>query len=130
MNRNIAAIHSRDQILNAARTVYQITKLLKMTRAQFVDMLDSDVFGKIDSTLAADEQRVLTAFAAGVRDVYLTIILTEHCEFVYYHDGLRLGVKELLSQGPGVREDCICGHQWLDSEFNFTEFTKEADPWL
>jgi len=129
VNRNKEPIRSEDQILLAARTVYQIVKLLKMTRSQFEDMYNHDVLSKIDYHGSLDGA-VLAAHARGVRDVYLTILITEHCEFVYYHDGARLTVKELMQQGPGVREDCICGHQWLDSEFNFTEFTKEADPWI
>lgn len=130
MNRNQAPISHNDQILNALRTVYQITKLLKMTRDQFLDMVEVDVTSRINADLPVEDKRALLAFARGARDVYLTIILTEHCEFVYYSEGVRLSVKEVISQGPGVREDCICGHQWLDSEFNFTPFTKEADPWI
>lgn len=128
MNRNKAAIYSTDQILTAARAVYVITKLLKMTRTQWDDMYHSDVVSKIarqDATVGE-----LFAFANGVKDAYVTVILTEHCEFVYYHDGVKLSVKEVIQQGPGVREQCICGHQWLDSEFNFTTFVEEADPWI
>lgn len=130
MNRNTAYINHNDQILNALRTVYQITKLLKMTKDQFLDMCEVDVTSRINADLSTDDKRALLAFARGARDVYLTIILTEHGEFVYYNDGVRLTVKEVISQGPGVREESICGHQWLDSEFNFTTFTKEADPWI
>ena len=130
MNRNVSPISHTDQILNAMRTVYQITKLLKMTREQYLDMTEVDVISRINADLSTSDQLGLLAFARGVRDTYLTIILTEHCEFVYYDDGVRLTVKEVISRGPGVREGCICGHQWLDSEFNFTTFTKEADPWI
>lgn len=130
MNRNQSPISHNDQILNAMRTVYQITKLLKMTREQYLDMVEIDVIKRINADLSTQDQLVLLAFARGVRDTYLTVILTEHCEFVYYSDGVRLTVKEVIQQGPGVREGCICGHQWLGSEFNFTTFTKEADPWI
>jgi hypothetical protein len=130
MNRNKATISSNDQILNAMRTVYQITKLLKMTREQYLDMVEVDVIRHINADLSTQDQMVLLSFARGVRDTYLTVILTEHCEFVYYSDGVKLSVKEVISQGPGVREGCICGHQWAGSEFNFTEFTSEADPWI
>ena len=130
MNRNQSTISHNDQILNALRTVYQITKLLKMTRDQFMDMVEVDVISRINADLSSSDRLGLLAFARGARDTYLTIILTEHCEFVYYCDGVRLTVKEVISQGPGAREGCICGHQWLDSEFNFTTFTKESDPWI
>jgi hypothetical protein len=131
MNRNKVAIHSRDQILNAARTVYQIVKLLKLTREDYLDMLDVDVFGKVDSSLPADDQRALTAFAAGVRDVYLTILLTEHCEFVYRSvDGVIWDVKEAIRQGAAERSQATCGHRWLDSDVDFTTFAKEVDPWI
>jgi hypothetical protein len=131
MNRNKAPIHSEDQVLAAARTVYQITKLLRLTKQQYLDMYDVDVFGQIHtSSLSDDDEAVLLAHARGVRDVYLTILITEHCEFVYWLDGERLTVKEAIQKGPGATGGAVCGHQWLDSEFNFTEFVSEPDPWI
>lgn len=130
MNRNKAAISTEDQILGAARTVYQIVKLLKLTRQQYLDMFEVDVISKIDPQLS-NYTAVLKAHARGVRDVYLTIILTEHCEFVYFNDGVRLTVKEAIQKGPDARVGAVCGHQWLGSEFDFTEFVAaEADPWI
>ena len=118
------------QILGAARTVYQIVKLLKLTRQQYLDMFEVDVISKIDPQLS-NYTAVLKAHARGVRDVYLTIILTEHCEFVYFNDGVRLTVKEAIQKGPDARVGAVCGHQWLDSEFDFTEFVAaEVDLWI
>ncbi|QBJ04452.1 hypothetical protein HOV23_gp121 [Pseudomonas phage Lana] len=131
MNRNKAPIHTEDQILNAARTVYQIVKLLKLTRQQYLDMMGSDVFRKVDEDLSQDDFRLLQAFARGVQQTYLTILLTEHCEFVYFNEGVRLTVKEAIQKGPDARVGAVCGHQWLDSEFDFTEFVAtEPDPWI
>ena len=52
MNRNQSPISHNDQILNAMRTVYQITKLLKMTREQYLDMVDVDVIKRINADLS------------------------------------------------------------------------------
>lgn len=129
MNRNKEPIRSEDQVLAAARTVYSIAKLLKLTKQQYLDMYELDVIQKIEYLGTADGA-LIKAHARGVRDVYLTIILTEHCEFVYWIDGVRLTVKEAIQKGPGATGGAVCGHQWLDSEFNFTEFTSEPDPWI
>lgn len=128
MNRNKADILSTDQILTAARTVYLITKLLKLTRQQWEDMYSVDVLGKITQQDATRGE--LFAYANGVRETYTTILITEHCEFVYYADGVRLNVKEATQQGPGVLNGAVCGYQWLDSEFNFTEFQQSIDLWI
>lgn len=126
MNRNQSKIESEDQILNAARTVYQIVKLLKLTREDYLDMMQIDVLSKI-----GHGETLLNAFAYGVQQVYLTILLTEHCEFVYRSDdGMIWSVKEVLQRGPAVRSACVCGHRWLGSDFFFTEPAKEVDPWL
>lgn len=124
--RNKAPIRSEDQILNAARSVYQIACLLKLSRQEWRDMYHLDIFSKVTAPLASDEA-ILSAFARGVQQVYETNILLDHCEFVYFVDGVRMSVKEVISQGPDARLSAVCGHQWKDSEFNFTEFTKEAD---
>lgn len=130
MNRNKEILRSDDQILHAARTVYQITKLLKLTQAQWTEMFTVDVFSKVEYPHTQDG-KVRLAYAQGVHDVYLTILLTEHCEFVYFNNGVRLTVKEAIQQGPDARAGAVCGRQWLDSEFNFTEFVAaEVDAWI
>lgn len=130
MNRNKAPIRSEDQTLHAARTVYQITKLLQLSRQQYLDMFQVDVVSQIDAGGHAEDTTLLKAHARGVRDVYLTILLTEHCEFVYRSaDGVTWDVKEAIRQGAEARSQATCGHQWLGSDVAFTAFSKEVDPW-
>lgn len=132
MNRNKAVIRSNDQILTAARTVYLITKLLKLTRKDWEAMYDIDVFSKIEaSDIAAADKHLLKAFAFGVQETYVTILLTEHCEFTYcLASGEKVGVKEATRKGPDALVGSTCGHQWKDSEFEFTEFQSRVDLWI
>lgn len=131
MNRNKDPIQTMSQALLAARTVYQITKLLKLSQVKYLEMFDVDVAHMIQhANITLDDKAVLQAFARGVRDTYLTILMTEHCEFVYWIDGVKLSVKEAIQKGPDAISGAVCGHQWLDSDFNFSAFISEPDPWL
>lgn len=130
MNRNRHPIRQTDQIINAMRSVDQITKALKLPKAHFDDMYVMDVVNKIDRDLSADDQAHLASFADGMYQAYLSILLNEHCEFVFLIDGEFLSVKEVASKGAGGREGTTCGFQWLDTDDNFTEFQKEIPSWI
>lgn len=130
MNRNRHLIRSTDQAVNAMRSVYQITKALKLPKANFDDMYVMDVVNKIDPDLSADDQTRLAGFTYGLYQAHLSILLNEHCEFVFLIDGEFLSVKEVASQGAGGKEGTTCGFQWLDTDDNFTEFQKEIPSWI
>lgn len=130
MNRNRHPIRSTDQIINAMRTVDQITKALKMSKDDFDAMYLMDVVNQIDNDLSAEDKAYLASFADGMYQAYLTILLTEHCEFVYLIDGATRSVKDVIRLGAGAREGATCGHQWKDSEFSFTTFQKEIPSWI
>lgn len=132
MNRNKSVIRSNDQVLQAARTLYLIVKVLKLNREQWDDMYTMDVFNKIEtSDIAAADKHLLKAFAYGVQQVYVTILITEHCEFVYQlANGEKVGVKEATRKGPAALEGATCCHQWKDSEFEFTSPQLSIDLWI
>lgn len=130
MNRNRHPIRSTDQIINAMRSVDQITKALKLPKVNFDDMYVMDVVNQIDNDLSADDKAHLASFADGMYQAYLSILLTEHCEFVFLIDGVTLSVKEVARQGAGGREGNVCGFQWRDTADNFTEFQKEIPSWI
>lgn len=130
MNRNHHLIRSTDQAVNAMRSVYQITKALKLPKANFDDMYVMDVVNKIDPDLSADDQTRLAGFTYGLYQAHLSILLNEHCEFVFLIDGVTLSVKEVARQGAGGSEGNVCGFQWRDTADNFTEFQKEIPSWI
>lgn len=124
MDRNKSVLHSHDQILWAARSVYQIVKLLRLTRQQYLDMFEVDVLSQLDGNLAADERLMLLAFARGVRDTYLTVLLTEHCTFVWVlADGRELDCKGVVGIDPSSLAEATCGYSWTNSDFPFGEFS-------
>lgn len=130
MNRNRHLIRSTDQAITAMRSVDQITKALKLPKANFDDMYVMDVVNRIDPDLSLADQASLASFTDGLYQAYLSILLTEHCEFVYLIDGVTLSVKEVARQGAGGREGAVCGFQWRDTADNFTEFQKEIPSWI
>lgn len=133
MNRNKAPIETNDQVLNGFRAVYLITKLLKLSQQHWFEMGNLDVFNKIEEgSLSAPEKRLLVAFASGVQQTYTTVLMTEHCEFVYLlTSGAKVGVGEATCKGPQALVGASCGYRWIDSEFDFTEFVAaEVDLWI
>jgi len=123
MNRNKDALTSRAHICSAVLTLYEITKLLRLARADFERMFTEDVTRYISS-----DRPNLHAYAEGLRDAYLTAIIKDHCEFVYSIEGQRFTPAEAVQQGG--RATGVCGYQWKDSEIDFTPFSKEVDLWV
>lgn len=126
MNRNKVQIHSRTDIARAALVVVEIVKLLRLSRKDLERMFREDV---IDHIRHADHPGFLP-YAEGMRDAYITAIIKDHCEFVYFVGGERLTLDEVRQKGPGELAGSVCGYQWLDSESDFTEFRKEVDLWI
>ena len=126
MNRNKVQIHSRTDIARAALVVVEIVKLLRLSRKDLERMFREDV---IDHIRHADHPGFLP-YAEGMRDAYITAIIKDHCEFVYFVGGERLTLDEVRQKGPGELAGSVCGYQWLDSESDFTEFCKEVDLWI
>lgn len=125
MNRNKEAIRDRADIARAALVLVEITKLLRLSRADFERMFREDVTERINHV----SHPGFMPYAEGMRDAYVTAIIKDHCEFVYYADGVRLTIEERISQGGG-QSDSVSGYQWKGSEFNFTEFSAEVDLWI
>lgn len=125
MNRNKVQIHSRTDIARAALVVVEIVKLLRLSRKDLERMFREDV---IDHIRHADHPGFLP-YAEGMRDAYITALIKDHCEFVYFVGGERLTLDEVRQKGGG-QSDSVSGYQWKGSEFNFTEFHKEVDLWI
>lgn len=130
MNRNRHLIHSTDQIIAAMRNVDQITKTLKLPKYKFDDMYLIDVVHKIDKDLSLDDQANLATFADGMYQAYLSILLSEHCEFVFLVDGDYLTVKQVAQQGAGGKDGTLCGFRWKGTPDDFTEFQPEIPSWI
>ena len=126
MNRNKVQIHSRTDIARAALVVVEIVKLLRLSRKDLERMFREDV---IDHIRHGDHPGFLP-YAEGMRDAYITAIIKDHCEFVYFVGGERLTLDEVRQKGPGELAGSVCGYQWLGSECDFTEFHKEVDLWI
>lgn len=126
MNRNKEQIHSRTDIARAALVVVEIVKLLRLNRKDLERMFREDV---IDHIRHGDHPGFLP-YAEGMRDAYITAIIKDHCEFVYFVNGERLTLAEARRKGPGELGSAVCGYQWLDSESDFTTFQKEIDLWI
>lgn len=124
MNRNKEPLASRSQVAAAALTVYEITKLLRLSRAQFEAMYEQDVLNHISRF----NNPHLPPYAEGVRDAYLTALVKDHCEFVYFIEGQRYTPAQVICKGGGDRG--VCGYQWKDSEVDFSTFGKEVDVWI
>lgn len=122
MNRNRTFINERSQAACAVLTLFEIVKLLRLDRDKFESMFREDVSNNITMSSIQD-------YADGLRDAYITAIIKDHCEFVYFIDGERLTVDERMQKGGG-QIDAVCGYQWKDTEFNFTPFSKEVDLWI
>lgn len=124
MNRNREALTSRGQVSAAALTVYEITKLLRLSRAEFEAMYTQDVLNHIHRF----NNPHLPVYAEGMRDAYITALLKDYCEFVYFIGGQRLTPAEVICKGGGERG--VCGYQWKGSDIDFTLFSKEVDVWV
>ena len=130
MNRNRHLLRYTDQVMAAMRSVDQITKALKLPKAHFDDMYTMDVVNKIDPDLSAEDKAHLANFADGMYQAYLSILLTEHCEFVFLVDGDYLTVKEAVQQGAGGKDGNICGFRWKGTTDDFTHFDPEIPSWI
>lgn len=126
MNRNKTEILNRAQVASATLVVVEIVKLLRLNRADFDRMFKEDV---LDHIRHGDYPGFM-AYAEGLRDAYLTAIIKDHCEFVYFVNGERLTIDEARQKGPAEMTGGVCGYQWLGTEFDFTEFHKEIDLWI
>lgn len=125
MNRNKGPLVDRAHIASAVLTLYEIVKLLRLDRKEFERMFSEDVTAHINSQAHPG----FVPYAEGLRDAYMTAIIKDHCEFVYYVDGVRLTIEERISQGGG-QSDSISGYQWKGTEYNFSAFLKEVDVWI
>lgn len=130
MNRNRHPIRETSQIITAMRKVDQITKALKLPKVKFDDMYLIDVVHKIDNDLSAEDKAYLASFADGQYQAYLSILLTEHCEFLFLVDGEYLTVKEVAQQGVGGKDGTLCGFCWKGVTDDFTEFNPEIPSWI
>ena len=126
MNRNKTALTSRAHICSAVVTLFEITKLLRLHREKFEAMFAEDVAANINHT----QYPGFLPYAEGLRDAYITAIIKDHCEFVYFDGGVRYSLDEARRKGPGELGSAVCGYQWLDSESDFTTFQKEIDLWI
>lgn len=126
MNRNKVELVSRAQICSAVVTLFEITKLLRLHREKFEQMFNEDIKANIDHSAFPG----FLPYAEGLRDAYITAIIKDHCEFVYFDGGVRYSLAEARRKGPGELGSAVCGYQWLDSESDFTTFQKEIDLWI
>lgn len=126
MNRNKEEIRSRADVARAAMVVVEIAKLLRLSRSELERMYMEDVSDRINH----GDHPGLMPYADGMRDAYVTAIIKDHCEFVYFNGGERISLAEARRKGPGELGSAVCGYQWLDSESDFTTFQKEVDLWI
>ena len=123
MQRNKDPIIDKSGVANAVRTVYQIVQCLKLSRSQFEDMVRIDVLNQIKAVRGAPN-RMLISYCQGLVGAYVTVILTEHCQFVYRDvEGTWYLTAEVINLGEDFnRSAATCCHAWNGNDFPFTEW--------
>ena len=127
MQRNKDLIIDKAGAANAVRTVYTIAKALSLSRPEVDAMFELDVYTKVQNEV---DRPVLIAYSKGLADAYLTVMLTEHCEFMYRDEDGTLFSIERVKRNMLSRSAMTCAHVWKDSQIPFTPWVESIEAGL